>query len=615
MTLENNVSCTPSKEHENSKPPRANVVIVSDSDKTNTNGTICVSDGLVPRVQFERNGAHDIATDDIDGARDIATDDIDGARDIATDDIDVTEPVRREDAVLLEIQETQRKSWVPDGGWGWMIVLGAFIVHVYIGGLMKASGIMYMKLQDRFQQSAVATAWVFSLFTTFLLMMGPVASALCHRFSCRTVVFFGSIVAFLGMFVSAFAPNIEFLYFSYAVVGGFGRCLTYTPSLILVTGYFDKRRGLAVGISTAGVGLGMFSFPPLLEALFSYHGYQGAMILLSAISLQTFICAALFRSMELHKKISKTSRVNELVKMARRGSVDARLIVQEVSTPKPRHRAVGQSKGDDWHGSNAFSSTTEFTFVVAEPRRKSLFYEKIGDVKVLFKSNIPKEERKPILELSLLKDFPFLSLCVSMLLFTMSMMSTFVFLPPLAKSKGVSQLQSAYLVSIIGVSDSIARFTSGFLLDLKRIKPYRLLVYNAVMFGVGIVSVVMPSIEGFAGFVVISLCYGALAGTYVAQKSVVVVDVLGLSKMTSSFGLLLWFQGIGSLVGPTISGLFRDVYGTYDEAFYFGGIGIFFGGCVLLCGNIVKLLRDRRARRSQQEEQGEGGEEGKEVRV
>ncbi|XP_052230057.1 monocarboxylate transporter 7-like isoform X2 [Dreissena polymorpha] len=522
MTLENNVSCTPSKEHENSKPPRANVVIVSDSDKTNTNGTICVSDGLVPRVQFERNGAHDIATDDIDGARDIATDDIDGARDIATDDIDVTEPVRREDAVLLEIQETQRKSWVPDGGWGWMIVLGAFIVHVYIGGLMKASGIMYMKLQDRFQQSAVATAWVFSLFTTFLLMM---------------------------------------------------------------------------------------------EALFSYHGYQGAMILLSAISLQTFICAALFRSMELHKKISKTSRVNELVKMARRGSVDARLIVQEVSTPKPRHRAVGQSKGDDWHGSNAFSSTTEFTFVVAEPRRKSLFYEKIGDVKVLFKSNIPKEERKPILELSLLKDFPFLSLCVSMLLFTMSMMSTFVFLPPLAKSKGVSQLQSAYLVSIIGVSDSIARFTSGFLLDLKRIKPYRLLVYNAVMFGVGIVSVVMPSIEGFAGFVVISLCYGALAGTYVAQKSVVVVDVLGLSKMTSSFGLLLWFQGIGSLVGPTISGLFRDVYGTYDEAFYFGGIGIFFGGCVLLCGNIVKLLRDRRARRSQQEEQGEGGEEGKEVRV
>jgi len=37
---------------------------------------------------------------------------------------------------------------------------------------MKASGVMFMKLQDQFGQSAVATAWVFSLFTTFLLMMG-----------------------------------------------------------------------------------------------------------------------------------------------------------------------------------------------------------------------------------------------------------------------------------------------------------------------------------------------------------------------------------------------------------------------------------------------------------
>jgi len=37
---------------------------------------------------------------------------------------------------------------------------------------MKASGVMYIKLKDEFGQSAVATAWVFSLFTTFLLMFG-----------------------------------------------------------------------------------------------------------------------------------------------------------------------------------------------------------------------------------------------------------------------------------------------------------------------------------------------------------------------------------------------------------------------------------------------------------
>ena len=59
----------------------------------------------------------------------------------------------------------------------------------------------------------------------------------------------------ITIFQSTFAP-------------GFGRCLTYTPSLIIVTAYFNKRRGLAVGMATAGVGLGMFLFPPLIGALF-----------------------------------------------------------------------------------------------------------------------------------------------------------------------------------------------------------------------------------------------------------------------------------------------------------------------------------------------------------
>ena len=242
--------------------------------------------------------------------------------------------------------------------------------------------------------------------------------------------------------------------------------------------------------------------------------------------------------------------------MHRRGSVDAGVILQEIATPKPRQRAIANQKADisTWHGSAVFSSTTEFTYVVSdEPRRKSIFVEKLDQVRTIFKPN-PNVEKKPFLELSLLRDFPFLSLCLAILLFTGAMMSTFVFLPPLAKSKGVTQMQSSYLVSIVGVIDSVARFTSGFVLDMKHVKPYRLLVYNGVMFGVGVVSMVMPSVQGFTGFAVISAIYGALTGIYVAQKSVVVVDVLGLEKMASSFGLLLGFQGIGSILGPTLAG-------------------------------------------------------------
>jgi len=37
----------------------------------------------------------------------------------------------------------------------------------------------------------------------------------------------------------------------------------------------------------------------------------------------------------------------------------------------------------------------------------------------------------------------------------------------------------------------------------------------------------------------------------------VLVDLLGLDKLTSSFGLLLMFQGVATLIGPPIAGNFE----------------------------------------------------------
>ena len=53
------------------------------------------------------------------------------------------------------------------------------------------------------------------------------------------------------------------------------------------------------------------------------------------------------------------------------------------------------------------------------------------------------------------------------------------------------------------------------------------------------------------------------------------------------------------------SGLFRDVFGTFDEAFYVGAAGVFLGGCVLACGNTWKICREQRAKRAAKEAENE----------
>ena len=48
--------------------------------------------------------------------------------------------------------------------------------------------------------------------------------------------------------------------------------------------------------------------------------------------------------------------------------------------------------------------------------------------------------------------------------------------------------------------------------------------------------------------------FGFTIGAYVGLTSVILVDLLGLDKLTNAFGLLLLFQGVATLIGPPIAG-------------------------------------------------------------
>lgn len=49
-------------------------------------------------------------------------------------------------------------------------------------------------------------------------------------------------------------------------------------------------------------------------------------------------------------------------------------------------------------------------------------------------------------------------------------------------------------------------------------------------------------------------CFGATVGVYVSLTSVILVDLLGLEKLTNAFGFLLLFQGTATLIGPPLVG-------------------------------------------------------------
>ena len=90
----------------------------------------------------------------------------------------------------------------PDGGYGWLIALGAFNALFWTAGMVKSYGVIFDLILKTFPESSVTlAAWIPASMTTLALAMAPFASALCQRFNCRNVTFVGSILCFIGNFL------------------------------------------------------------------------------------------------------------------------------------------------------------------------------------------------------------------------------------------------------------------------------------------------------------------------------------------------------------------------------------------------------------------------------
>ncbi|XP_048245601.1 monocarboxylate transporter 12-like [Haliotis rufescens] len=507
-------------------------------------------------------------------------------------------------------EEEMQGDTMDYGIYKWVVVFSCFFQHVITGGFERSDGVLYLKLISKFNQSAQATAWVGSLATTLRLVLSPLSSAVSNRFSSRVATMTGGIIMTVGVLISGFAPNLIFLYISYGIIGGIGRSLTYGPGIVTVGQYFARKPGMAVGIATSGAGIGTFFLPPLADFLFEEFHFFGAFLILSGIAFNFCICGALYRPLALHKEILGLERNTSLKpsgyddddddddvrcdEYGRAKEEDAKLLVQhegDVAMTTQDTRQMSESEKNDKEiftdGSITLKPTGNYDETTCWHRTQKCLPKKIEKPK-------KNQEKSNVLDLSLLKNLPFLFFCLSIVLFTMSFKSVFTFLPALAKSRGCTDIEAALLLSIAGVLDTIGRILVGFILELKQVRRFRPYAYSGVLFVIALASFVCPALHAFWQFCIISGVYGAMTGAYVSQKGVVVVDILGIEKLSSSFGILLCFQGIGALIGPPLSGMMKDVFGDYSEAFYLGGGMTVLAGIIMVGSNILLVAQRRK---------------------
>ncbi|KAH8360753.1 hypothetical protein KR084_006941 [Drosophila pseudotakahashii] len=605
--------------------------------------------------------------------------------------------------------DLERQPTPPDGGWGWVVVFGSFMIHIVTDGMTYSFGIFYNEFLDYFNEGKGYTAWIASIMVGVTFSSGPISSSFVNRYGCRAVTIAGAILAASCIIVSMFAQNVLTLIITIGFGTGLGFGLIYLPAIVSVTQYFEARRSLATGIAVCGSGFGTFLFAPLTEYLIGNYGWRGAMLIIGGIVLNCIIFGAMFRPLEmgaspasqtppntpstpkLGKKsaiidgnttpaeleplkilpkdqylqlppvsggggggggaLCRSNSVGHNLKPSLNNNSNGAVNGQGVPTLVTPPQAVVKSTSNDdiarkchsqlqltplrdahrersasgtmyrpdalYQGSlhnlpdyvssrNDLNRSMSGSGVIkryGSLRQSNNVSQSQEEAKCCGCITCSKETRDTFAEMmnfSLLKDVIFVIFSVSNFCTSIGFNVPYLYVAAYAETLNLTKSQASYLIATIGVANTVGRIILGYISD----KPWvnRLLVYNVCLTACGICTAMVPLCHDFQSLAFYCIAFGFTIGAYVGLTSVILVDLLGLDKLTNAFGLLLLFQGIASFIGPPIGGWMYDLTDSYAPAFLMAGLMIAISGVVMFA---IPPLQRHQAGKSEQKHHAE----------
>ncbi|XP_064629022.1 monocarboxylate transporter 10-like [Lineus longissimus] len=201
---------------------------------------------------------------------------------------EVNEPLQK--GVKKKEQPQRNPGDPPDGGWGWLVCIGSSWTNGTVFGVINTFGILFVEMLklvtkegEDHADARFKTSWVGSVTVGCIFFLAPVSSILVDRFGIRKTAFSGAVIAFIGMLSSSFVQEIELLYLTYGVLLGAGCSLVYTPSLIILGHYFQRRLGLVNGLVTLGSAIFTIALPFVIKFLLQSLGLSNTLRALSSL--------------------------------------------------------------------------------------------------------------------------------------------------------------------------------------------------------------------------------------------------------------------------------------------------------------------------------------------
>lgn len=170
--------------------------------------------------------------------------------------------------------------------YGWVVVASVFVTQSICYGIYYSFSVFFVALLGEFGWSRAPTAGVFSVLVLVIGLGGVVSGALIDRFGASKVLPTGAILMSLGLAAASQLSELWQFYLYFGLVFGLGFSLTgWVPCVAVLSRWFSGRLGLATGVASAGMGLGIVAMVPFSEYLIVGFGWRSAYLIIAGVAL------------------------------------------------------------------------------------------------------------------------------------------------------------------------------------------------------------------------------------------------------------------------------------------------------------------------------------------
>jgi MFS family permease len=161
--------------------------------------------------------------------------------------------------------------------YGWIIVAVTFVTMAIGVNARTAFSLFFPPILSEFGWERGVTAGAFSFGFVVSGAVSPLIGRLMDRAGPRAVMELGVVLMGGGLLLAPLTSQPWHLYLTIGVMVGAGSiCLGYSGQSLFLPNWFVRRRGLAMGLAFAGVGLGSMTLLPWVQHMIEQTGWRTA---------------------------------------------------------------------------------------------------------------------------------------------------------------------------------------------------------------------------------------------------------------------------------------------------------------------------------------------------